>query len=96
MIQRATELIGKTVVSADNGEKLGSVGDLLLDDADHRLVGLVIKHGVLRAEQVLPAAAVQTYGRDALVARSGSDLIDRKTWRARQGQPAAEIPDDLS
>ena len=90
MVQRATELIGKPVVSADGGEKLGTVGDLLLDDADHRLIGLVIRHGMLRAEQVLPAVAVHTFGRDAVVARSSSDLLSRKDWRARQGQTAGD------
>jgi uncharacterized protein YrrD len=95
VLKRATELIGKTVVSADNGEKLGSVADLLLDDTDHRLVGLVINHGMLRAEQVLPAASIHTYGRDAVMARSGADLIDRKTWRASQGQAAAELGEEL-
>jgi uncharacterized protein YrrD len=92
--QRASELIGKTVVSADTGERLGSVGDLLLDDTNHQLVGLVIKHGMIRAAQVLPAASVQTFGRDTVVAKSGSDLVDRKTWRARQTPDTR--PDEFS
>jgi sporulation protein YlmC with PRC-barrel domain len=43
MTQRASQLMGKSVVSADTGEKLGAVSDVLLDDTDHRLVGLVVR-----------------------------------------------------
>ena len=87
MAQRATDLIGKPVVSADGGEKLGTVADLLLDDDAHHLVGLVIRRGMLHGEDVLPAAAVQTLGRDAIVSRSSGDLVSAKEWRSRERQP---------
>lgn len=82
MSQRATDLIGKSVVTADTGEKLGTVADLLIDDAGSQLIGLVVKHG-FRQEDVLPAAAVQTLGRDAVVSRSRSDMIPGREWRSR-------------
>lgn len=85
MAQRATDLIGKPVVSADGGEKLGTVADLLLDDQANHLVGLVVKRGMLHGEDVLPAAAVQTLGRDAIVSRS-NELIPAKEWRLRERQ----------
>jgi uncharacterized protein YrrD len=84
MTQRATQLIGKAVVSADNGEKLGTVSDLLLDQQG-QLVGLVVRQGLLKTEQVLPSDAVQTLGRDAVVSRSGADLISAREWRERHG-----------
>ena len=90
MAQRATDLIGKPVVSADGGEKLGTVADLLLDDQANQLVGLVIKRGMLHGEEVLPAAAVQTLGRDAIVSRS-NELVPAKEWRIRERQ---EYPAD--
>jgi uncharacterized protein YrrD len=90
MTQRATDLIGKTVVSADNGEKLGTVADLLLDEDDHQLVGLVVTHGLLKREDVLPAAAVKTFGRDAVVSHSSSDLIPGREWLLEQRRSPAD------
>ena len=58
---RATDVIGKPVVSADTGRKLGTVGDLLLDDSGRALVGLVVRHGALRREEILNADQVQSY-----------------------------------
>jgi uncharacterized protein YrrD len=80
MTKRATELIGKPIISAEGGEKLGTVADLLLDDVSHGLVGVVVAHGVLKNEEVLPADAVQSFGRDAVVSRS-AELITARDWR---------------
>jgi uncharacterized protein YrrD len=68
------------VISADTGEKLGTVADLLLDDASHALVGVVVSHGVLKHEEILPASSVHSFGSDAVVSRS-AELIGAKEWR---------------
>lgn len=81
MAQRGSDLIGKSVVSADTGERLGTVSDILLDEVDHRLVGLVVQRGLMKSEHVLPSASVQTYGRDAVVSRSAQDLVSAKVWQ---------------
>ena len=81
MAQRVSDLIGKSVVSADTGERLGTVSDILLDESDHRLVGLIVQRGLMKSEHVLPSAAVQTYGRDAVVSRNAQDLITAKEWQ---------------
>jgi uncharacterized protein YrrD len=98
MAQRVSELFGKVVVSASNGEKLGTVSDVLLDEADHHLVGLVVKRGgLMKSEHVLPSAAVQTFGRDTVVSRTAEDLISAKDWRTRPAEvavPTAEPIDD--
>jgi uncharacterized protein YrrD len=83
MSKRATDLIGKPVVSANTGEKLGTVSDLLIDEAGHGIVGLVLRHGLMKAEDVLPAEAVQTLGTDAIVSRTG-ELIGAKEWNDRR------------
>lgn len=82
MSKRATDLIGKPIVSADGGKKLGRVGDLLLDDGGHEVLGLVVRHGMFKREDVLPASAVQSLGPDAVVSRS-NELIDPGEWRQR-------------
>ena len=79
-MQRASHIIGKPVVSADSGEKLGTVDDLLVDEKGSQLVGLVVRQGWRHSEQVLPAASVQTFGRDAVVTRSSADLVGAKQW----------------
>ena len=81
MAQRVTELLGKAVVSSDTGEKLGTVSDVLLDEADHRFVGLVVRRGLMKSEHVLPSTAVQTFGRDAGVSRTARDLVTAKEWQ---------------
>jgi len=88
MAQRATELIGKSVVSADTGEKLGTVADVLFDEADdHRLVGLVVRHGWRNTEAVLPAEAVHALGKDAVMSRTRGDLVPPREWREQKRQP---------
>ena len=82
MAQRVTQLMGKSVVSADNGERLGTVTDVLLDDLDHHMVGLVVKRGgIVKSEHVLPADSVQTFGRDTVVSRTAADLISARDWQ---------------
>ena len=72
---KVSQLIGKSIVSGDNGEKLGRVADVMLHPAAHQVVGLVVAGGVLSPEQVLPYAEIQTLGTDAVIARSGTGLV---------------------
>ncbi len=83
MAKRASDVMGKPVVSADTGRRLGTVSDLLLDDGGTELLGLVVKHGALRGEDVLPASAVHSLGPDAVVSRT-DELIDGREWRDRE------------
>jgi uncharacterized protein YrrD len=82
MTTRATDVIGKPIVSAHTGKKLGTVGDLLLDDTGRSLIGLVVRHGVLHSEEVLMSDHVQSFGADAVVSRS-DELISAKEWHQR-------------
>lgn len=83
---RATRIIGKPVVSAVTGARLGTVADLLLDDTGTSVVGFVLRDGWLKGEKVLLASALQTLGRDAVVSRS-SELISAKEWHEQQATP---------
>jgi uncharacterized protein YrrD len=86
MSRRVRDVLGKPVISADTGEKLGTVADLLLDDASHQLVGVVVAHGMLKHEHVLPASSVHSFGSDAVVSRTG-ELIGAKEWRETHSGP---------
>ena len=78
-IRRVTELIGKTVMSATSGEKLGTVADVLLDDVSHAVTAFIVTHGLLKREEVLPAGDVQSFGRDAIITALTS-LVGAREW----------------
>lgn len=85
MTKRATHVIGKPVVSAATGERLGTVADLLLDDTGTTLLGLILQNGWMKNEQVLPISSLQTIGADTVVSRS-SVVLSAKEWREQQAQ----------
>ena len=82
-MQRATQLVGRAIVSADSGRRLGTVADVLLDEDRNRIVGLIVRSGWLKKERVLPYGAVQSLGRDAVIARSEQELIGPSDWHER-------------
>jgi uncharacterized protein YrrD len=92
MTKRATDVIGKPVVAADSGRKLGTVEDLLLDDDTTAVRGVLVSHGFLKKSHILPAEAIQSLGRDAVVSRS-SELIDARDWDRERSEPAS--PQDV-
>lgn len=83
-MHRMSDIVGKTIISAQTGDKLGSVSDGLIDAAQNRLVGLVIGGGLLGKEHVLPYADVQTIGGDTVLARVGSGVVSGKQWRGSE------------
>jgi uncharacterized protein YrrD len=82
-MHRVSELVGKPIVSAANGERVGRVSDVLLDRGSCRTVGLVLAGGLMSSEHVLPYGDVQVVGKDAIVARTGDGLMGPKAWRAQ-------------
>jgi uncharacterized protein YrrD len=82
-MHRVSELVGKPIVSAANGERVGRVSDVLLDRGSCRTVGLVLAGGLMSSEHVLPYGDVQVVGKDAIVARTGEGLMGPKEWRAQ-------------
>jgi uncharacterized protein YrrD len=87
-VRRSREIVGKPIVSAATGQKLGAVADLLLDESHHSVVGLIVRDGWISAERVLPYDDVQTIGPDVVIAKSAGELVDRRRWRER-AVPAA-------
>ena len=93
MTRRATDVMGKPIVSAETGRKLGTVADLLLDENRGTLVGLLVRHGMFRGEHVLPAESVMSFGADAVVSRS-DELIGPKEWSDRKSSPSRDTDRD--
>ena len=87
-LQRVSEYVGKPIVSADTGEKLGTVADVLVDADAGRIVGVIVAGGLLTAERVLPYADVQVMGGGAVIAKSWEHIVGTREWRER-GSDAA-------
>ena len=78
---RVSDMIGKTVVSVNSGEKLGTISDALLEPEGVGLIALVIGSGLLGKERVLPLTDIQTLGRDTVLARTDEHLMNAREWR---------------
>jgi uncharacterized protein YrrD len=82
-VQRVTDLVGKTIVTSETGEKIGRAADLLLSPTGNRVIGVVVGGGVLAGERVLAYEDVKTLGRDTIIARSQQHVMDPRQWHER-------------
>ena len=80
-MHRVSEIIGKPIVSAETGDRLGSVSDALLEDGGANVVALVIGGGLLAKEHVLPFRDIQTLGGDTVLARTDAGIRSPQEWR---------------
>ena len=62
-MHKVSELVGKSIVSAESGERIGKVADMLLDQQSQRVLAIVIEGGLFSSEHVLPLSDVQTLER---------------------------------
>jgi uncharacterized protein YrrD len=62
---------GMSVVSIQDGEKIGSVSDIIIDADKLEVAALVLSKGTLwsREVQMVPAQEVQVWGRDVILVR---------------------------
>jgi sporulation protein YlmC with PRC-barrel domain len=80
-VYRVSRIIGKIVVLAETGDRLGSVSDALLEDGGRRIVGLVLGSGLLAKQHVMPFDDVQAVGGDAVLARTDAGIVGPREWR---------------
>jgi uncharacterized protein YrrD len=73
-LRNSQEVIGLAVFHQETGKKLGTVCDLLFDDS-HKLRGLLLENGGwLKRRRFLPADAILSIGKDAVVMKKGTTL----------------------
>jgi uncharacterized protein YrrD len=84
---RLNDVIGKAIISADTGEKVGRVDDVLLDGTRRHLVGVLVTDGLLSTQGVLPFEDLQTVGVDAVIVKTVSTMRDASDW-VNDGYPA--------
>lgn len=80
-MHRVNEIVGKPIVSAETGDRLGSVSDALLKDGGVNVVALIIGGGLLAKEHVLPFRDIQTLGGDTVLARTDAGISSPQEWR---------------
>jgi len=74
-MKRASRVIGKPVFSLSEGERLGTVDELVLNPLTNAVVGLVVlTPGFLRKREVVALADVHSLGADAVMLGSKSSL----------------------
>jgi uncharacterized protein YrrD len=68
---------GRAVVSIQNGQKIGSVSDIIVDADKLQVAALVLSKGTLfdRETSIIPAEEVQVWGQDVILVRQ-HDVID--------------------
>lgn len=93
LLEVKTPMTGTTIIS-HNGERIGTVGDLFIDDAGN-VVGYEVRQGLindLSGRKFLPVENVAAVGKDAIIATS-AELPSVK--QAQQREPSSTQPGEL-
>lgn len=79
-MRRSKDIIGKPVITLDEGRNVGQARDVLLSGDMSRLAGIFLgKEGLLRRKQrLIPSSSVVVYGIDAILIRDESAISDDK------------------
>lgn len=72
-MRKGSEIIGKSVIAFDTGEKFETVLDLIFDQNSNRILGLLVDEaGWFSTSNVIPLTSVQSIGPDAIIVASKS------------------------
>ena len=85
LLEAKTPMTGTTIIS-DGGERIGTVGDLFMDDAGN-VVGYEVRQGLindLSGRKFLPVASIEAVGKDAIIANP-ADLQSVKQAQRHDG-----------
>ncbi len=78
-MRKGSDVIGKSVITYDTGQKIAKVLDLIFDqDSNQLLAFLVDEGGWLHSAQVIPVASVQAIGPDGLLVPAKSAVVSVK------------------
>ena len=80
-MHRVSEIIGKPLLSAQTGDRLGRVSDALLTEGGVKVIAIVLGGGLIGKERVLPFHDIQTLGGDSMLARTECGIRDPGEWR---------------
>ena len=74
-MQKASDVIGRSVVVRDGGETVGKIKDLVVDTDGRQVLGFVIAEGLFKSARVAPWAGVQAIGPDAVVLTATESIV---------------------
>ena len=102
-MERVSQMLGMSVMSAANGASLGRVEDLLVDGPGGQVVdgpggqviAVVVRRGTLASARVLSYEEVQVVGPDAVIARSEDRIVNPREWHERglEATPSSALKD---
>jgi uncharacterized protein YrrD len=75
-VRKGKSLIGKDVLSLEDGVKLDTVSDVVIDPEGRRMVAIIVTEGgLLSSSQVVPTDEVTSYGKDAVIVRNKASVV---------------------
>jgi uncharacterized protein YrrD len=76
-MRRIKTLLNQDIISLADGHRLGSVKDVVLDDAHEHIAALILQEaGLLSAARAIPADAIHSFGQDAIVIEGDDSVVD--------------------
>jgi uncharacterized protein YrrD len=82
-MRRGKSVIGKDVLSFQEGVKIDTVNDVVIDPNGRSLVALVVDEGgFLSSSRIVPVADVNSFGRDAVVVPSRESVVSAGDYPA--------------
>jgi uncharacterized protein YrrD len=80
-MRKGKDIIGKPIITYDFGQKVANIVDLIFDQNDNRLLGLLIKEsGWFTSAKVLPLYLVKAIGIDAVIVPSRDTIASSRSY----------------
>jgi uncharacterized protein YrrD len=75
-MRKGKSVIGKALLSLEDGTRLEKVNDLIVDPGGQHLVGLLVDEGgLMSSARVVPISEVSSFGKDAVVVRGPWSIV---------------------
>ncbi|NJR64935.1 MAG: hypothetical protein HC772_05845 [Leptolyngbyaceae cyanobacterium CRU_2_3] len=75
-MRKGSDILGKSVVAYDSGERVSTVKDLIFDQDSNQLLGLLVQEGGwFKDSEVIPFQGIQAIGSDAVIIPSESAVV---------------------
>jgi uncharacterized protein YrrD len=80
-VRKGKDIIGKSIIAYESGEKVARIIDLIFDQNDNRLLGFLIdESGWFRDAKVLPLYLVKAIGVDAVIIPSRKEIAPSRNY----------------
>ncbi len=80
-MRKGKDIIGKPIITYDSGQKVANIVDLIFDQNDNRLLGLLIsERGWFSSAKVLPLYLVKAIGVDAIIVPSRDTIASSRSY----------------